>query len=97
MKDNIDVILNNCNTLIIQEEDAIYFIGKGGFHTATITKLSETWYGPTLEDLDDKLKEALTESGLTKEEIEEEIEEFHETDFYKHAKEYLEEDEEEEE
>ena len=93
MTNDIDIILNTTSTLILQEADAIYFIGKGGFHTATITKLSETWYEPTLEDLDDKLKEALRNQGLTQEEIEEEIEEFHETDFYKHAVEYLEDEE----
>lgn len=98
MKDNIDVILNNCNTLIIQEEDAIYFISKGDFghYSANITKVSASWCDPTLEDLDDKLKEALNQSGLTEEEIEEEIEEFHQTDFYNQAKEYLREDESEE-
>ena len=98
MTNNIDIILDTTNTLILQQEDAVYFIGKGAFHTdASITKITECWYDPTLEDLDDKLKEALNQSGLTEEEIEEEIEEFHETDFYKQAKEYLREDESEEE
>ena len=99
MKDNIDVILNNFNTLIIQEEDAIYFISKGDFghYSANITKVSASWCDPTLEELDESLRKALSNSDLTQEEIEDEIEEFHETDFYKQAKEYLEEDESEEE
>lgn len=98
MTNNIDIILDTTSTLILQQEDAVYFIGKGGFHAdASITKITECWYDPTLEDLDNKLKEALNQSGLTEEEIEEEIEEFHETDFYKQAKEYLRENESEEE
>lgn len=93
MINNIDIILNTNNTLILQEEDSVYFIYKGGFHDAAITKISECWYDPTLEDLDNKLKEALWNQGLTKEEINDEIAEFHDTEFYKKAKEYLREDE----
>lgn len=92
MTSNIDIILDTTNTLILQQEDSIYFIGKGGFHEAKIEKLTFSWYDPTLEDLDSKLKEALRNQGLTQEEIDDEIEEFHETDFYKQAKEYLEEE-----
>lgn len=93
MNDNIDIILNTINTLILQEEDTIYFICKGGFSSnAKIEKLTCSWYEPSLEDLDNKLKETLKNQGLTQEEIEEEIEEFHKTDFYKKAVEYFEED-----
>lgn len=92
MNNNLDIILNTNNTLILQEEESIYFIYKGGFHYAAITKISECWYEPTLEDLDNKLKEALHNQGLTQDEINEEIEEFHNTDFCKHAEEYLRED-----
>lgn len=92
MNNNIDIILNTTNTLILQEEEDIYFICKGGFNEAKIEKLTFSWYDPTLEDLDDKLKEALRNQGLTQEEIDDEIEEFHDTEFYNQAKEYLEEE-----
>ena len=92
MSNNIDIILNTINTLILQEEDSVYFICKGGFNEAKIEKLTFSWYDPTLEDLDNKLKEALRNQGLTQEEINDEIAEFHDTEFYKQAKEYLEEE-----
>lgn len=93
MNNNLDIILNTNKTLILQEEESIYFIYKGGFHEAAITKISECWYEPTLEDLDSKLKEVLRNQGLTQDEINEEIEEFHNTEFYKQAKKYLRENE----
>lgn len=88
----LDVILNTTETLILQEEDAIYFIAKGGFHYANITKISETWYDIEPKDLDDKLRDAHRNQGLSNEEIEDEIEEFHKTEFYKHAVAYFEEE-----
>ena len=91
MSNNIDIILNTTNTLILQEEEDIYFIYKGDLHEASITKINECWYEPTLEDLDNKLKEVLLKQGLTQEEINQEIAEFHDTEFYfyKKAEEYL--------
>ena len=94
MNNNYGIILDTYNTLIFMDNDSssIYFILKWN-ELPKIKILNTAFSVPTPDELEEELKDILHNSGLTQEEINQEIEELKDTEFYKNAIEYFEEDE----
>ena len=94
MNNNYDIILDTYNTLIFMDNDSssIYFILKWN-ELPKIKILNTVFSVPTPDELEEELKDILHNSGLTQEEINQEIEELKDTEFYKNAIEYFEDEE----